>query len=146
MSLRLGGIRVARLRATGFDSDSVDEEEIVWKLTVIDKLLSTKKPARAMFGTLRAASEDGWAEIEVSGIVYGARNVDPEVLHRDVLKSEAAETLFDFARSHLTPLLAQVGSSQSVPLKAPDPDFRFVEREEFEQLLAKGEEADDADE
>lgn len=133
MTLRLSSPNIIRLRATGYEPGA--EDAVEWKLTFIDKLLTTKKAARPVYGVLRASSAEGWAEIEVGGIVHGSRSAQPAALKRDLLDSGAAETLYDFARSHLQLLLAQIGSPQSTPRKAPDAEVRFIERDEFERLL-----------
>lgn len=65
----------------------------------------------------------------------GSRNSSPEALKRDLIDSGTAETLYDFARPHLQVLLAQIGSGQSTPIKAPEAELRFIEREEFERIL-----------
>lgn len=140
MTLRLSSPNIIRLRATGYEPEA--EDEVLWKITFIDKLLKIKKAARPVYAILRASSEDGWGEIEVGGLAYGSRNAKPEELKVDLVESGTAETLYDFARSHLQLLLAQIGSPQSTPRKAPEPEIRFIERDEFERILDENDDDD----
>lgn len=132
MTLRLANLAVVRLRGTTIDPD--DDETVVWKLTLIDREISSKQFSRPLFGLLRASSEDGWAEVEVSAHLLGSKKGTEESLTRDLITSGAAENLYDFARIHIQTLLAQVRSTQYIGLAAPEAEIRFISNREFEEL------------
>ncbi|WP_136051190.1 hypothetical protein [Microbacterium sp. K36] len=117
--------------------DPEDDETVVWNITIIDKQLSnSSSKTRPVFGLLRASSENGWAEVEVSAGLVGSKKGTEESLKRDIVESGAAENLYDFARVHVQTLLAQVRSDQYIGLAAPEPQLRFISRQEFDKLAA----------
>jgi len=137
VTLRAVNLNIMRLRATALDPS--DEESVRWRLTFIDKRLSGKHVARPIYALLRATSERGWAEIEVSAVVRGGKKATQESLSKALVDDDIAENLYDYARSHLQSRMAQVRSEQYMSLHAPEHELRYISSEEFDEMAAEAE-------
>ena len=105
-----------QLRATRFDGEEADEFH--WRVRVGATTVGADS-IRPISGHLRADGPEGWGEVDVSGFLLGTEDVPEAQLPALVGESVAAETLYDFARSHLQPLMSQVGSSLRIPYDSP---------------------------
>lgn len=73
-----------------------------------------------VIATLQAAESSGWGDITVGAAFNVQQDLPAEKIEEEIAGSEALETLYDFARSHLDPLLRTVGSDLVMPRYAPD--------------------------
>jgi hypothetical protein len=116
VSVLLGAPTIMQLRATRFDGEATDEFH--WRLRVGATVVG-EHSVRPVSGHLRADGPEGWGEVDVSAVLLGTSDASEAELAAVVGESIAAETLYDFARSHLQPLLSQVGSSLRIPYDSP---------------------------
>ncbi len=118
MSLYLSSPMVVRLRATHIGGEA--EDEFLWKIRISrETFTSGDRPGRTISGFLRADGPTGWGDIDVGGVVYGSEGMADEEIMAAMIEYWVDETLYDFARSHLQPLLATTACEVRIPLASP---------------------------
>lgn len=99
-----------------------DPDPVDWKVGYSPETLpSSEGRARVVVATLRAESEDGWAEVTVGSVfVQDPPAESLDTLADDLAESDAIQALFMFARSHLVGMLATVGVDAELERSLPD--------------------------
>lgn len=121
MTIGLATPGVIRLRAT-YDDDQ--EQSFVWRIYVRDEPLGEDDQGQRdypVIGSLRAAGEACWGDIDLSAVVTSVpAGIEGDALHEAIRDSIAAETLYDFGRSHLNSLFGTLGATLQLPYQSPD--------------------------
>lgn len=133
---------VLRLRAT----ESIDHEaHVVWRLGFAEAPeVEDGVESRLVFGNLHASGIHGWADVDVRARFVNTSALPAETPVADLLKgAAAAETLYDFARSHVLGILATVGAHVEVPVKAPEPEIKPLRPPSEEEVAEALEDATD---
>lgn len=81
-------------------------------------------PYLSVIGSLHAANATGWGDISVGALLHVLEEVPDEALEAEIKSSDAIETLYDIARSHLGPLLNTVDCDLSLTRKAPEVELK----------------------
>lgn len=124
-SLSVVNLQVFRLRASRADDV---ELHVNWSVTYSGTAMTTELgDAWPLLATIHAGGVGGWADITVSGILKNAGDVVDEDWEDELASSEALETLYDFARSHLAPLLMTVDAEVPLSKVSPPVDLRAFE-------------------
>lgn len=105
-------------------SQPVSEEmsdHVVWTVSYHPTLSSSKRgPWRPVVGTLHAADQSGNGDVSVGAILKNIHGADPDDFEAALADSDALETLYDVARSHLLPVMRSVGCDIVLDRKAPE--------------------------
>lgn len=118
------GLAVYRIRAS---RSSTAEDNVQWTVVCGRTPLNGKVPSWPILGILTAGSDgNALGEVSVIGFLTGEPPEDErwEIALRE---SSVSNLLYDFARSHLAPLILSLGAEQVLPLAAPDPKVEFFE-------------------
>ncbi|ASD21488.1 hypothetical protein B7495_04775 [Cryobacterium sp. LW097] len=123
-------LEVIRLRASQGESSS---DHATWSIAFDPEFLGEDSEIRVVIGSLHVGGSGGWADISVGSFFLRTQDVPSEELAALIAASDAAETLYDFARSHLHPLLAMIGSDAAVPRQSPDVTIAPFEPEDEDE-------------
>ncbi|MGN7965050.1 hypothetical protein ACTJKK_03135 [Microbacterium sp. 22179] len=143
-TLSVVNLQVFRLRASRADDV---ELHVDWSVTYSTTAVATELgDAWPLLATIHAGGVGGWADITVSGILKNAGSATDAHWEDELGSSEALETLYDFARSHLGPLLMTVDAEVPLPKTSPQVDLRaFAPSDEDEDNVEVPGEADFAE-
>lgn len=143
-TLSVVNLQVFRLRASRADDV---ELHVDWSVTYSTTAVTTELgDAWPLLGTVHAGGVGGWADITVSGMLKNAGSTADEDWEHELGSSEALETLYDFARSHLGPLLMTVDAEVPLPKISPQVDLRAFEPSDDDEDNVEGESAADSTE
>jgi hypothetical protein len=131
MSFIPTNLEVIRLRASQGESTS---DHASWSISFDPDFLGEDAEVRVVIGSLHVGGPGGWADISVGSFFLRTENLPLEELAALIGASDAAETLYDFARSHLHPLLAMIGSDAAVPRQSPTAEVGPFESEDEEEV------------
>jgi hypothetical protein len=113
----LTNLDVIRLRSSqGPDTD----EHVRWSIEFDPDFADESETTRVVFGSLHAGGAAGWGDITVGAFFKNMAGTTVAELPEELFSSDAVESLYDFARSHLQPLLSLVGAPMRLPWKSPD--------------------------
>ena len=119
---------VIQFRAS--QADRKTETHADWSLSYDPEPIH--EDAIVVIGALHVGGPGGWADISVGSFFLPSGAEGEADLPSSIATSEAAETLYDFARSHLKSFLGLIGADIVIPRKAPEPE---VENMADEQLV-----------
>lgn len=116
----LSSPQVVRLRASQAN-DNEAEPHTLWHVSYEpDPVEGLPGTYLSVIGSLHAANATGWGDISVGALLHVLEDVPDEKLEEELKSSDAIETLYDIARSHLGPLLNTVDCDLSLARKAPE--------------------------
>lgn len=113
--------RISSSRAASTD------ENVSWRVVWDEEAGSRDHgPQRVVMGTLTAEGGTGRGEVTVAGFVRG---FDPSIYEdpdAEIGSSEAIETLYDVARSHITGVLGIIGVEVAIPRQSPQAEVHRI--------------------
>jgi hypothetical protein len=117
---------VIRVHATSGESD---KSHVVWSVGYAPEKES-ETDARVIFGTLHAAGPNAFGDVVVSAMLIDtSKDAYAEADIEAVLaQSDAIETLYDFAKANLRPVLAVVDADIRLPYTSPGLELTALER------------------
>lgn len=126
-------IEVVQLRAT--QSRGTDKH-VTWTVGYAPTLIEeAPEPMRVILGTLHAGGKKGHADVTVGAVfIHQDEAISSDDLEEAIRECDATETLYDIARTHLSPLLATVGASVKLPRKSPAAEVNQLERRDSEDV------------
>lgn len=126
-SFLLSDLEVLRLR--GSQGTSTDEH-VHWNVGYAPEAEPHLPPTmRVVIGDLHVGGKNGYADITVGSLfIHNGDELSEENMAEAVGESIAAETLYDFARSHVVGLLALLKVEVDVPIKSPDPEVTVLHK------------------
>lgn len=124
-TLSIVNLAVFRLRAS--KADDV-ETHVEWSATYsTTSVTGDAGDAWPVLATIHAGGVGGWADITVSGLLKNGDTIAVGDWESELASSEALETLYDFARSHLSPLLATIDADVPLPVLSPQVELAAFE-------------------
>lgn len=122
----LSSPQVVRLQATQAQEDV--DSYVNWFVSYAGERFTTReRTVMPVIVSLHAGGPAGYASVSL-GALFVVIGEEPDDLVAAIKESDATETLYDVARSHLLPILATVGVSETLPWRSPDAEIeRFDE-------------------